>query len=210
MKTKKKRKLSKRGKKIIFSFLVLLCIGVIGISYALYTSQKEIENIFKSSAYDVALEEEFYDDWGTKKVSIVNKDSESTPVIIRVNYDEVWSKNINGTIVNLSNTVVTENGTERTVILNTPTDFQTNFIDGNDGWYYYTKVLNPNESVNLLESITLNEDAIKNSPYYEDYQSFDYQLSYNFEAIQATEKAVQEIWGLQVSISSDGVVTWPF
>lgn len=206
----KKRKLSKKGKKIILSLFIILFVGVIGISYAFYSSFKEVENIFKTAAYDVAIEEEFYDDWGTKKVSIVNKDANSTPVIIRINYDEIWSKNIDGTVVNLSNIVKTETETLRAVTLKTPSDFEANFIDGKDGWYYYTKVLKPNQSVMLLESVALNEDVIKQSPYYEDYKSFDYQLSYNFEAIQATETAVKEIWGLEINVSSDGEITWPF
>lgn len=204
-----KRKLSKKGKKIILGSLILLLVGIIGISYALFSSQKNIENIFKTAAYDVAIEEEFCDDWGTKKVSIVNKEN-ATPVIIRMNYDEIWSKEVDGTIVNLSNTIQADTGIVRAVTLNQPADFDTNFVDGKDGWYYYTKVLNPNESVTLLESISLNEEAIKLSPYYEDYKTFDYQLSYNYEAIQATEQAVQEIWGWKVNIASSGEITWPF
>ena len=208
MQTVKKIKLKKKN--LIIVSLIILVISGIGIVYAFFISKENVENIFKTAAYNIVLEEEFYDDWGTKKVTITNNDAEGTPVVLRINYDEYWFKEVNGTIVNLSNTISTSNGVFRAVTLNTPDDYDTNFINGNDGWFYYTKVLNPNESVILLESISLNEDAIKESSYYEDYKTYDYQLSYNYEAIQATEEAVLKIWGLNIDIYDDGSIIWPF
>jgi len=202
-------KLVKKNKKITISLLALLLVGVVGLSYALFQNNTSFENNFKSSDYNVSLTEEFYDTWGTKKVSVVNNE-ESTDILLRINYDEVWSKTLDDdTVVTLSTTFTTSSGTERAAILNKPSDYDTNFIDGGDGWYYYTKVLQPNETVNLLESISLNEN-LKGTAYYEDYSTYDYQLSYNYEAIQATTEAAKKIWGYDITISESGEVTWPF
>lgn len=215
MKKLKSKKISSKTRNIIICLALILLIGTIGISYAYYANQTKIENSFKTSDYNVSVAEEFYNTWGTKKISVINNE-ESTPVLLRVNYDELWSKTLeDGTVLTLSNVVETESGYVNVVIKTYPSDYSTNFVDGGDGWYYYTKVLEPNESVGLLESIALNEGALTDSPYYNNYvpnttESYDYHLNYNYEAIQASKDAAKSIWGLNVTISESGDVTWPF
>lgn len=185
-------------------FLLMLCLlGIVGTTFAYYYTEIAIPNQFKAMTYNVTIEEEFNDTWGTKKVSFVNNEETNAPVVLRINYNEAWQKKINGVNVSLDNNV---NG-ENVVTKNWTTAFTNDFVDGGDGWYYYKKTLNAEESVQVLESITLKESLISTSPYYNDYKTYTYELDFNFEAIQANSSAISEIWGKNATITG-GNVTW--
>lgn len=203
---KKKWSINKDNIMIVFLFLLVLC--VVGTTIAFFTSYSHFDNKFETSQYNVSLKEEFYNDWGVKKVSVVNNEINSTPVVVRINYDEVWYKEVDGTMLFLSNIVLDGKEQKRAVTLNTTKEFQEDFILGNDGWYYYKKVLNPGESVQVLNSIALNEDVIKLSEYYGDYKIYNYDLSYNYEAVQASPTAIETVWGYKAEISDDGNINW--
>lgn len=189
------------NKKPIIFILITLMLTVIGGTFAYYYSEVIIPNQFKAMTYNVQIEEEFYNNWGTKRVFIVNHEETNAPVVLRVNFNESWRKEIDGEKVSLDNNV---NGIN-VVNKNWASEFTDNFIKGEDGWYYYKKILNAQESVQLLESIDLNEELIKTSPYYDDYKTYDYELSFNFESIQASSSAVKEIWNKEIIIDGDNV-----
>ena len=136
-----------------------------------------------------------------KKVSFVNLDEKNVPVILRIMYNESWTRTLeeNGEIIELHNDN-DPNGKE-SVKKEWTDDFMNHFIDMGDGWYYYDRVLKPEESVHILESIDLDEDAIN----YE-YEDYTYNLDFNMEAIQATTTALQEIWGKDATILDDGTI----
>lgn len=196
-------KLKSIKKKPLIFILALLVLGTVGGTFAYYYSEIAISNEFKTLTYNVQIEEEFNKTWGTKKVSFVNKEATNTPVVLRINYNESWRKEVNGTKLSLDNNVNGENA----VTKNWTTAFTNDFIEGDDGWYYYKKTLNAKKSVQVLESIALNEDLIATSPYYEEYKDYDYELDFNFEAIQANTDAISEIWNKKATISG-GNVTW--
>lgn len=191
----------KNNKKVIIALLSLLTIGIVGVTAAVVYFKSELENKFNTSAYNIAIEEEFYDDWGTKKVSIVNHDA--TPVVIRVAYIETWSDNNDDVSLQLSNKI---NGID--VVTKAWTDsWKNDFILNEDGWYYYKKVLTESEAVQILESINLNKEVADTS--LENYNLYDYELDFRYEAIQATTDAIKEIWGFDVTING-GEITWNF
>ncbi len=182
--------------------IVLLLIVTASITYAIFFSTTSIANKFESMKYDVSLEEEFNNDWGTKKVYIKNNE-ESTPVVVRVSYIEYWSKETNDELLTLPNK---ENGKE-VVNKNWTSTWKNDFVLGSDGWYYYKKVLNLSTTIQLLESIGLDEEMLEASPSGESYSEYDYELTFRYEAIQATEKAVKQLWNKDITISGDNV-TW--
>ncbi len=192
---------NKNKKPLIFG-LLLLTLAVIGGTFAYYYSEVVIPNRFKAMTYDVKLVEEFEGYFGTKVVSIVNQEETNTPVVIRMSYNEYWDNSLNNKYNNTD--VVTKNWT---------TDFLNDFrYDGGSGWYYYTKVLNPESSVTVLNSTALNTNLVNASPDRSSYLSSDYHLDFNYEAIQAKEEAILDIWGddlLNVSING-GNVSWSF
>ena len=192
------KKLPKKYKIFLFlgvGFLTLL----LGTSLAYYYQEVVIPNEFKTMTYDVELEEEFNNDWGVKKVYIVNNDEDNAPVVLRVNYNEMWSKEIDGIRHTLNNYL---NG-ENVVTKNFTSTFLNDFTLGDDGWYYYKKVLNPNSRIQLLESIALKESLIASNL---EYKEYNYQLDFNYEAIQATANAVSDIWNKNITINGSNVV----
>lgn len=196
-------KFKKIKKKPLFFLLLLLALGIVGTTFAYYYTEIAIPNQFRAMTYNVTIEEKFNNTWGTKKVSFVNNEETNTPVVLRINYNELWRKEVNGVKLSLDNNV---NGTN-VVTKNWTTAFTNDFIDGGDGWYYYKKTLAAEASVQVLDSIALNESLISTSPYYNDYKSYTYELDFNFEAIQASSSAISEIWGKTATISG-GNVTW--
>ena len=196
-------KFKKIKKKPLFFLLLLLALGIVGTTFAYYYTEIAIPNQFRAMTYNVTIEEEFNNTWGTKKVSFVNNEETNTPVVLRINYNELWRKEVNGVKLSLDNNV---NGTN-VVTKNWTTAFTNDFVDGGDGWYYYKKTLNAEESVQVLNSISLNESLISTSPYYNDYKTYTYELDFNFEAIQANSSAISEIWGKNATITG-GDVTW--
>ncbi len=196
-------KFKKIKKKPLFFLLLLLALGIVGTTFAYYYTEIAIPNQFRAMTYNVTIEEKFNNTWGTKKVSFVNNEETNTPVVLRINYNELWRKEVNGVKLSLDNNV---NGTN-VVTKNWTTAFTNDFIDGGDGWYYYKKTLAAEASVQVLDSIALNESLISTSPYYNDYKSYTYELDFNFEAIQASSSAISEIWGRTATISG-GNVTW--
>ena len=196
-------KLQKIRKTPLFFIILIILLVTISGTFAYFASSVSIPNKFKIMTYNVTIEEEFNDTWGTKKVNFVNKETTNTPVVLRINYNELWRKEVNGIKLSLDNNV---SGTN-VVTKNWTTAFTNDFIDGGDGWYYYKKILDAQQSVQVLESIALNEQLISTSPYYNDYKSYTYELIFNFEAIQANVDAINDIWGKNVYMN-DGNVTW--
>ena len=149
------------NKKPIIFLSVLVLLVVIGTTFAYYYSEVVLPNEFKTMTYNVTIEEEFHDTWGTKKVSFVNEEETNTPVVLRINYNESWRKEVDGVVLSLDNNVNGENVVEK----NWTSEFLNYFIDGGDGWYYYMNTLDAESSVQVLESIYLKDDLISLSPY---------------------------------------------
>lgn len=199
-----KRIQGRTKKPLIFLILFLLVVGI-GGTFAYYYSEVIIPNRFQAMTYHVTIEEEFYDDFGTKRVSFVNQEETNAPVVLRINYNESWRKTIDDVVITPSNVIDGQD-----VVTKEWTDaFLNDFADGGDGWFYYTKVLNAQESVQVLESITLNESLVSTSSDAIDYQGADYELSFNFESIQASSDAILDIWGISSTIQGDDVA-WDF
>ena len=188
-----------KNKSLVFVFMLLLLIGI-GGSFAYYYSEVVIPNEFKAKTYNVTIEEVFNNTWGTKEVSFVNNESTNASVVLRFNYNEKWRKTENGVTNSLSNTI----GGVSVVDKTWTSAFTNDFVKIGD-WYYYKKVLNALERVQVLSSISKNTTLIASSG--EPYDDYDYELDFNFEAIQASGEAISDIWGKTVTIEGSNV-TW--
>ena len=67
-----KSKLKKINKKPLIFILIVLVLTIVGGTYAYYYSEVILPNEFKTMTYNVTIEEEFNNTWGTKKVRFVN------------------------------------------------------------------------------------------------------------------------------------------
>ena len=197
---KKTRKIKIRSLFFLLGFLVLISVGG---TIAYYYQNVTLPNEFQTLVYNVTIDEEYYDDWGTKKVYINNSDSSNTPVVLRINYNEIWNYKGYGADVKLSNTINGSNVVDK----DWTSTFTNDFIDGQDGWFYYKKLLSPNETIQILDSISLNTTLIESSPDYQDYLDFDYKLSINYEALGPNTNKISSIWNKNATISGNNV-TW--
>jgi len=210
----KKKKL--KWKSLIFIGVILL-VGIIGVTLALYFSEERIVEEFKAMTYKVSLKEEWDGDFGTKKVSIINDDERGMPVLIRFNYNESWEieqKIDEETIISFKRNVFSEslNSPKRDVVTKNWNEFfagndgylnRSHFCVMLDGWYYYKRVLKSNEEIPILESIEMAANR-------DDYSGYTYNLSFNVEAIQADPNHAMQIWGIDgIAISEEGDVDWP-
>lgn len=195
----KKRRI--KSKPLLF-LLGILVVATIGGTFAYYYQNVSLPNQFKAMTYNVNLTEEFNNDWGTKKVYITNNDTTNS-VVLRVSYNEMWSKTVGNNILTISNSI---NG-NNLVTKNWTSTFTNDFVDGLDGWFYYKAVLNPSDSIQLLNSISLNTNLIENTVYYDDYLNYDYNLIFNYEALDANSSTISNLWGKSATISNN-TVSW--
>ena len=184
------------NRKPIFFLSFLIVFILFSMTFALFYSRLVIPNEFTTATYNVIIDEEdFEDDFGPKKVYIRNEELTNAPAVIRVSYDEMWSMDDNGVYVVLSNKI---NNTD-VVTKNWTNDWLNNFTYIN-GWYYYNKILSAGESVQILQSISKNQNVITSS-----YDDYDYKLSFSFESVQATTDAINSLWNLTPTISGSNV-----
>ena len=180
--------------------LIMLIIVGSSVTFAYVINNISVSNRFKMMTYDVEIKENFENKFGTKEVTFVNKEKDSnTNVALRIRYDEIWSnKNANGVLNVLSNKINNIN-----VVDKEWTDAFLNDFIYDDGWYYYKKILKPGESVKVLNRIQKNS-ILENNDEYDDY---NYELTFSFEGIQATKGAIKDTWNKNVSIEGDNI-TW--
>lgn len=210
MKKMNKNNISKKFKMFVSSnklkiFIFFLIVGIItiGVTIAYFYRIETLPNQFKTMVYDIDVTEEFNNTWGTKKVFISNNDNSNTPVLLRINYNEIWQKEVDGAVLVISNIV---NGSN-VVNKNWTETFLNDFIDGHDGWYYYKKILNPKDSIQILNSIELNQELIQLSADYSKYLDYNYNLIFNYEAIDVNVNSVRNIWNKNIIID-DINVSW--
>ena len=190
-----KRKTSKRSIPVIVVVVVIVaaCTTTF-LAFAISRNRSVIENQVTVANNGVRILEDSVAGFGKHEISFKNEGAGSSKVLLRIAYSETWSKT-DGTIVSnvgASGNAVTKSWTDA---------FTQDFVDGNDGWYYYTKTLNPEAEVKVLNSITLNDDS---------YSVYNYDLSFRFESVQADAAAANALWNKNVTIDDNGAATWAF
>lgn len=196
------KKIKLKNKKPLFFLLALLVISGIGGTIAFFTSTVTYANLFQVSKYNVVIEEKFNDEFGTKEVNFVN--NSKTSAVIRINYNEFWTRIADNDQIILNNLV---NGTNL-VNKSWTTTFLNDFTYHN-GWYYYNKVLKEKESVQVLTAISLNSTLLNTNDLKEEYNNADYELDFNLESVQASTQAIKSVWNSNATITGDDI-TWIF
>ena len=153
----------KNKKSIVFVVLVLF-IGLIGGTFAYYTSSHVFENVFHTNPYQTEVIETFIspDDWlpGTttpKEVAVTNKGSVN--VGVRISFTEEW-EDANGDPLPLKDS---EN--RPIAVINFASDLSNwnEVVEDGTTYYYYTEELEPNETTDpLIESVTFRSDLDMN------------------------------------------------
>jgi len=179
---------------LITPVLALAVVGAgVWLAYALSYNNTDVVNEIPVGGGAVQIVDDSDPGFGKKEVSFVNSDANGIPMLLRIGYSEMWRSSNDAIISSVynGNNVVSKTWTSA---------FTNDFVDGNDGWYYYKKLLNPSDSVKVITAISLNEPS---------YAAYDYDLSFRYEAIQADVNAATELWAKTATIdSATGAVTW--
>ena len=214
-----------KNKKSIIALLIVLCVGLVGLTIAYFSNSQTINNLFSTKEYATTYTEVFVspDNWlpgDTTDKTIVATNTGQVDQAVRISLTEEW-KSKNGDILSGlidSNGLLTdeEENSEKAAIIN--------FSDNNDwtydnGYYYYNYKLAPQESTSsLIDSVTFNPKVTLGDTCVEnetesgktitcnsssnDYDNATYKLTINVETVQYNK--YKEAWstGNSVSIAS--------
>ena len=199
--------------KAILPAAAFLAAAAIGTTFAWQTWDLSVTNELRSHTTEVKVEEpDFRPEDGVKKVQFRNTGDSS--VFLRVSYTEYWEKvEEDNTSYLLSNKVngkamATKHWTE---------EWLSQWMDGEDGWYYYKKVLKPGVSTDLiLKGVTFENVTGENT----EYLNANYRLYFKGEVVQCSDgtntlnsdevnkEATKSLFGKEATVDGNGNVTW--
>lgn len=134
--------------KILFVISLMSLITIITVVITFY-NEKTLTSRYANMPYNVVLEKKSGNIWNNTEFFIKNKEKEKTPVVLRINYNELWSKEEEETLSTLDNNINGENIVDKTWTL----EFISGFGEYKDGWFYYDQILKPNESIRILRKL---------------------------------------------------------
>ena len=208
--------MNKRNKSLI-ALLLVLTVGLIGLTIAYFSNEASVENRFESKQYGTTVEEEFISpsDWRPgdstdKTIKVTN--SGEVDEAVRISYTEIWTSK-NGDELSLS-----QNGNRAAVI---------NFSDNNDWlevteggklYYYYKYKLAPTEETStLIDSVTFNASITNDATCTsssgngnktvictstgDGYDGATYKLKFKVETVQYNK--YNDAWTTEVAIAEE-------
>ena len=185
----------KKNIKKIIPIIALVLVGTFGITLAYFRNTDSTFFDLFASNYDVEILQDADPGWGKRIITFKNKGS--SPVYLRISYNEIWSKEVDGTEVIYNNLL----NSDTAVVKDWTQDFLNDF-ELIDGWYYYKKELGANQSVTVLNNINIRE---YDSSWDYDYRNLDYELAWNYEAVQTNSNAVNKLWNINVNNEGNSV-----
>jgi len=150
-----------KNKKPLSFLLILLVVSlIVGGTLAYYTSSDSFTNNFQTGTYSIEVQETFEspDNWTpgttTPKV-VVATNKGNTPAAIRIKLTPSWEDS-EGNLLSL-----TDNNDVPAALINFTQNYQDRWIyNPNDGYYYYYRAIDENQStIPLMESVTFNPDV---------------------------------------------------
>ena len=212
-----------KNKKTLIILLVLL-IGVIGITIAYFSNSTVLDNLFSTKPYGTTYIETFVspDNWlpgDTIDKTLVVTNSGEVDEAVRISYTEEWKSNngttLSGLIDEFGKLTDEEENSDKAAIINfSNTDDWTY----NNGYYYYNYRLKPNETTSsFIESVTFNpkvtlgntctetesngKKTITCNSGGEDYDNATYKLTLTIETVQYNK--YMSAWSTDVAIANE-------
>lgn len=196
------------------ALLAALTVGI-GSTSAVIRHQINLKNEISTDTVIVEVEEDLKDDdpsdW-TKPKKVSFKNPGSADVFLRVAYSESWSTSggADGERELLSNKMPDGKSDVASKVIS-----NVNWEPGEDGWYYYKKVLPAGSTTeNFMESVDFSkintlEEALKST-----YTNAEYEIHFQAEVVQASdewkvsEDAVAKLFEQNISATiNDGNTT---
>lgn len=206
----------KRNKKPLMALLAVAVLGIVGGTFAFFTSSDTFSNIFSTKPYSVEVVETFESptNWtpGTttaKTIVATNKGDVDTAV--RISYTESWKDASNNVLP------LVDGSNNRAAIINFASDLAakwTKVTEGGKEYYYYkTKLAKNQSSSSLIESVTFNPEVtidVTNScttsgntktctTQTSGYAGGTYTLTITVETVQFDQ--YKDAWGTSVTIN---------
>lgn len=158
-------KKEKTNKKPLIAIALVALIGIVGGTFALFSSTVDLPNIFKAATYHTETEENFKSptDWlpgTTTDKTVIARNNGDVEVAVRVSYEESWTSK-NGDNLAL---VQQQGENEITVAdINFTNVDNGHWIkseeDGKTYYYYYKRLAKDEATDSFIESVTFNEDV---------------------------------------------------
>ena len=218
-----------KEKKTIIILILVLAVGIVGLTIAYFSNSSTVNNVFTTQPYGTTVEETFTSpsNWlpgNEVDKTLVATNTGNVDEAVRISLSESWTTANNGTL----NGWITENGNksshlpenepstdERVVVINFDNDGDWTY---SNGYYYYNYKLAPNESTSsLIKSVTFNPKTKLDDTCVEtltstgrtitcnssgdDYDNATYTLTFTVETVQYNR--YQETWSTDVAIASE-------
>ena len=216
------------SKRTIMILILVLTIGIVGLTIAYFSNSSTVNNIFTTQPYGTTVTETFTSpsNWlpgTTTDKTVVATNTGNVDEAVRISLSENWTTANHNTL----NGWITSSGTksshlpenepstdERVAIINFDNASDWTY---NNGYYYYNYKLSPNESTSsLIKSVTFNEktkldDTCVETPTAtgrtitcnssgDDYDDATYTLTFNIETVQYNKYT--EAWGTNANIAA--------
>ena len=180
---------------LVFSLAALM---VVGGTLAWFTSEAEVTNTFTAGTVEIEVVEDgakgsIIENWNpgdTTDYDVSVKSLGSKQTYVRVKLEPVWYDGD-------EEAEVDENNVELTLA----EDWEDYWVLA-DGWYYYKNILGEDDETSLL----LDEVHLKGEETDNKYQGLTLKIKVEAQAVQASNKAYQDAWG--INSLPDGVEEW--
>ena len=209
------------NKKTIIILILVLTIGIVGLTVAYFSNSTSIDNTFTTRDYGTTTDEDFVspDNWlpGTttpKTLTVTN--SGNVDEAVRISYTETWtSKNAKDN--NQEGDLSLKQNNNDVAIINWANNDDWSTVTENGVTYkYYKYKLAPQETTtSLLDSVTFNSAAVNNANCVEStpepgkkvitcdstgngYDGATYKLRFNVETVQYNQ--YRNAWGTNVAL----------
>lgn len=154
-----------KSKKSLVALVLVAVLGIVGVTFAYFTSTDTFENVFGTKPYSMEVTETFTspDNWtpgATTSKSVIATNKGDVDAAVRVSYTESWVDS-NGDPLSLTdNATPTPN---RAAIINFASDYTTKWTKstegGKDYYYYKTKLAKNASTSSLIQSVTFNPNV---------------------------------------------------
>ncbi len=151
-----------KSKKSLVALLLVAVLGVVGVTFAYFTSTDTFSNIFKTKPYKMEVVETFESpaDWTpgtTTNKSVIATNKGDVEAAVRISYTEAWV-DANGQTLALKD----DNGNSA-VVINFADDLATKWTksteNGTDYYYYNSKLAKDASTTSLIKSVTFNPNV---------------------------------------------------
>lgn len=162
------------------SAVLLAVLLVVGGTMAWFTAEADpVTNTFIAGTVDISINDVFDED----DADNVNP-GDTYDKVVSVTNDGTKRAYVRVKLTPLFNPVLSTDVVDYPIL--------EGWIDGEDGWYYYEDILDPQETTgNIIEEVIFDGAEMDN-----DYQGATFTLKVEAEAIQATNGAINDQWDI--------------